>query len=591
MAQTLKIGYFKHWHRPPYKFVDFLAEQGIEVSEIDYSCKNYLEGYDVAIIEQHGFNDYIENDEPYIQGWVRRGGIVLFMHQDYQRWVPQFLPHELGDTMLIHRHIQTINGFGCCADKTFTNDPSLYMTYLMPWVEAPGKRLFSEPFEITPDEMLFWKLDTDTFTITHGTDALAPTTVRTTAKSCFLTPKDGDWEILGSFMDCAVRDGALIMRGNYGKGMYFLNQILFPEVVTEDAERTFAFWKKYVHNLFAYMERFKRGESEALPQGAPKQLPIKKNYKLATHMHSLDWYGNDAQPGTINALMRYMGWDICSLAIKDTTPYKGNLDMDKYSDDKVLFLDGQELHPFNWKDRYDAVSHNTYHILAIGIDKDAYTPRYTCSFYGDEEVDAYLKEAIDYIHAHGGVACATHPSKDYWRNYNYDAVDQEPAAPLTGSDVERNWLDGAKLPIMNSVDLFGPRRALDNPAVNFLYLGGEVPSRESVLNAIRGGHTIASAGFDECDICLGEHIPGDTVSKEEAAKGVIAVHAKAMRGPVREIRVYSGAELIASVEGSESGTVDVEIPLAGKVLDKFLRVEVEGLNRHWICNSSPFYLT
>ena len=31
MAQTLKIGYFEHWFRPPYAFVDFLAEQGIGV--------------------------------------------------------------------------------------------------------------------------------------------------------------------------------------------------------------------------------------------------------------------------------------------------------------------------------------------------------------------------------------------------------------------------------------------------------------------------------------------------------------------------------------------------------------------------------
>ena len=162
-----------------------------------------------------------------------------------------------------------------------------------------------------------------------------------------------------------------------------------------------AFWRKYIHNLIAYLTRFKNGESEKLPEEAPKTLPIKKNYKLAIHMHSLDWYGADSHPGTVNAIMRYMGWDICSLAIKDNAPYKGKLDVAKYSDEKVLFLDGQELHPFNWKDRFDHISHNTYHILAIGIDPDAYTPKYTCSFFGDEEVDAYLKDALAYIHAHG----------------------------------------------------------------------------------------------------------------------------------------------------------------------------------------------
>lgn len=590
MEQSLRIGYFKHWHRPPYQFIDFLAEQGISVTEINYASKNYLENYDVAIIEQHGFNDYIENDEPYIQDWVKRGGIILFMHQDYQRWVPQFLPHDLGDTMLIHRYIQTINGFTCTSDPTYTQDDSLYMTYLMPWIEDAGKRLFNEPYEITPDELLYWKTDVDTFTITHGTASRAATTVRTAAKSCFLTPKEGDWEILGSFMDCAVRDGALIMRGKYGKGMYFLNQILFPEVLTPDAERTLSFWKKYIHNLIAYLTRFKNGESEILPKEAPKTLPIKKNYKLAIHMHSLDWYGNDSHPGTINAIMRYMDWDICSLAVKDVTPYQGRLNTEKYCDDKVLFLDGQEFHPFNWQDRFDHISHNTYHILAIGLDPDAYTARYTCSFFGDEEIDAYLKDSLNYIHTHGGVACATHPDQDYWRNYNFDAVDKEPLCPLSGTDIEENWLSGRKLPIMNSVDLFGVRRALDNPAVNFIYLKGETPCRDSVNKAIRNGHTIAACGFAEADICLNDYVPGDYVPAEEAAVGEISISAKTIRGPIRQVRIYSGPELVYTHDGSEDGAVDIKVSLKDINLDRYIRVEVEGLNEHWICNSTPFYL-
>ena len=590
MAQKLRIGYFKHWHRPPYQFVDFLAEEGIEVSEIDFKSKNYLENYDVAIIEQHGFNDFIENDEPYIQNWVKRGGIILFMHQDYQRWVSQFLPHKLGDTMLIHRYVQTINGFACAADPSYTQDDTLYMSYLMPWVEDAGKRLFSEPYTITPDEMLYWKTDVDTFTITHGTGGQSATTVRTAAKSCFLTPSEGDWEVLGSFMDCAVRNGALIMRGKYGKGMYFLNQLLFPEVMTPDAERTLSFWRKYIHNLIAYLTRFKTGEPEKLPDEGVKTLPIKKNYKLAIHMHSLDWYGADSQPGTINAIMRYMNWDICSLAVKDVAPYKGRLSTEKYSDDKVLFLDGQEFHPFNWNDRFAHLSHNTYHILAIGMDPDAYTTKYTCSFFGDKEIDAYLKDAIDYIHAHGGVACATHPEQDYWKNYPYDAVDKEHACPLSGTDVEQHWLEGGRLPIMNSLDLFGARYALDNPAVNFLYLKGEVPCRESVNKAIRNGHTIAACGFDEADICLGAYVPGDSVPVWEAQNGEISVFAKTMRGPIRQVRVYSGPKLVYTHDGSEDGTVDIKIPLKDVKLDRFIRVEVEGLNRYWICNSTPFYL-
>ena len=37
--------------------MDFLREQGYDVEKIDYSRKNYLEQYDVALIEQNGFID------------------------------------------------------------------------------------------------------------------------------------------------------------------------------------------------------------------------------------------------------------------------------------------------------------------------------------------------------------------------------------------------------------------------------------------------------------------------------------------------------------------------------------------------------
>lgn len=588
MMQKLKIGYFEHWHRPPYIFADFLKEQGIEIEKIDYSRKNYLEDYDVAVIEQHGFNDYIENDEPYIQDWVRRGGIMLMLHQDYQRWAPYFLPRELGHTMLVDRYVQTINGYSCAADPSFTKDPSFYMAYMMPWVEEAGRKLFSVPNKITPDEMLMWNIDVDSFNITHGTHAQEPNRVRTAAKSCYLFGEG--WDVLGSFMDCAVQDGALILRGRYGKGMYLLSQILFPEVKNDEAERCFAFWRKYAPNLFAYCERFRNGESEQMP-AVPKTIPMKKNYKMSIHMHSLDWYGADAQPGTINAVMRYMGWDICSLAIKDNAPYKGKLDTEKYSDDAVLFLDGQEYHPFNYNDNYENLAHNAYHMLAMGIDSDAYTPKYTCSFFSDEEVDAYLKEAIDYVHRVGGAICATHPNVDYWRDYDYDAVDREPLSSLSGTDIERYWLDGGRRAMMNSVDLFGTRRALDNPATNFIYLKGAAPCRESVVKAVRAGNTIASCGFDECDVTLGGYVPGDEVPMELAGNGVMEISAKAKRGPVTCIRVYSGKKVIACIrEGGEDGSICVKIPLRGLPLDRYIRAEIEGDVIHRICCTTPFYL-
>lgn len=586
--QDLKIGYFAHWFQPPYKFVDFLKEQDIEVTKIDYSQPGYLEDFDVALIEQNGFNDYIENDELYIQDWVKRGGILLFMHQDYRRWAPYFLPKEVGYTQLIHRYVPTINGLSCCADKTYTGDASYYMAYMMPWIEESGRKLFSQPEVITPDEMLHWKVDVDSFGLIHAPNGQEPPhQVRTAAQSCFLVGPE--WEILGSFMDPAVRDGALILRAKYGKGMYFINQLLFPEVLTEECGRCLSFWKKYAKNLFAYCKRFKNGESEDMP---PKKqgLAPKKNYKLAIHMHSLDWYGADSQPGTINATMRYMGFDICSLAVKDNAPYGGKLDTAKYSDDKVLFLDGQEYHPFNWNDRYQHLSHNTYHMLAMGVDPDAYTPKYTRSFFSDAEIAAYMKEAIDHIHAHGGAVCATHPNVDYWKDYDFDAVDKEPMCPLSGTDIERNWLDGKRLALMNSVDFYGPRRILDNPAVNFLYLKGEEPCRDSVVKAIKAGNTIAACGFTEADICIGSYVPGDEIPMAEAENGVLSIRATVMRHDIRKIRVYSGAKLIYSAEGSGSGSICLDIPLKGLPLEMYIRAELEGLNEHWICNCTPFYL-
>ena len=234
MSAKLKIGYLAHWFQPRYRFVDFLQKQGIEAKKIDYSYPGYLEDFDVVLIEQNGFNDYIENDELYIRDWIRRGGILLFMHQDYCRWAPYFLPEEVGYTQLIHRYVPTINGGK-------QSDGSPYMCYMMPWIEEPGKRLFSEPEKITPDEMLDWKITADSFSVVQKPTADSGRTVRTAAESCFLA--NPNWEILGSYMDPAVRDGALILRAKCGKGMIFLNQILFPEDRTPEAERCFAFWK------------------------------------------------------------------------------------------------------------------------------------------------------------------------------------------------------------------------------------------------------------------------------------------------------------------------------------------------------------
>ena len=576
----MKFGYFKHWFRPPYAFVDFLKSEGYDIEEIDYSLPGYLDKYDVAIVEQNGFNDYIENDEPYIAEWVKRGGILLFMHQDYQRWAPYFIPHEAGYTQLIHRHVPTV--------RVHKNSP-VSMCYMMPWIEEKGKALFNIPEKITPDEMIGWSVTCNTFRIVRNDEGQDTTeTLQTAAQSCFLAEEP--WEILGSYMDPAVRDGALILQSKWGKGLYFITQLLFPEVRPEEGDRCVAFWKKYMRNLCAYFERFKNGEAEPVIPPAGEFPQNKKNYKLCIHMHSLDWFGCDSAPGTINAMMRYMNYDICGLAVKDVKPYAGKLDPVKFSDDKVLFLDGQEYHPFNWKDKYDSINHNSYHMLPIGIDPDAYTAEFTRSLYGDEQVDAYLKRAIKYVHDKHGAVCATHPNAvNYWQEYDFDAVDQEPLVPMAGSHIESFWLKGGRIAVMNSVDLFGFQRILANPAVNFVYLQGEKPCRDSVVKAVRNHHTIATCGFDEADVMLNDHIPGDVVKRTEAGDAVVRVSAKIAKGVIREVRVYSGSKVICKVNpGTQK--IDLELKLSNPFLDKFVRVEAEGETPEQVMVATPFFL-
>ena len=588
-AKTVKVGYFEHWTQPEYKFVDFLREEGFEVTKIDYSKKFYLEPFDVVLIEQHGFNDYIENDENYIRDWVKRGGLLFFMHQSYERWAPYFLPEEVGYTQLIHRYVDTI--ITCRPAKFFTNSDIPYKIHMTPWIEDCGKKLFSEPEVITPDEMIDWNVKVNFLHDPIRRAGKETEIIKSTADCCFLLPKN--WEVIGSYMDPAVRNGALIAKTNYGKGQFFVNQILFPNFKPEDGDRCISFWKKYVKNLFAYFARFKNGESEEMVI-EKKSLPIKKNYKLCIHMHSLDWYAADTPPGTINAIMRHRGIDISSIAVKDKAPFEGGLDVEKYSDDKVLLLHGQEYHPFNWGDSHADLSHNGYHIIAIGMNGDDYTMKYTCSLFGDKEVDEHLKGALDYVHKSGGVACATHPHCDYWVNYDYDAIDMEPLISAVGSDIEKHWLKGKAFPVMVSVDLYGVRRIFDNPATNFIYLKDKQPNRDNVCQAIKDRNTIAATGFDEVDITLGDFLPGDYVTVDDLKNNKLSIKAKIIEDceedVITQVRVYSADKLIWSKTDLNQVEVDYELSLEGYELDKFVRVEVEGRNEYHISVSTPFFI-
>ena len=565
----MRIGYFEHWCRPTWSFIEFLKAEGYDIEKIDYSKRGYLENYDIALVEQNGFNDFIENDELYIREWVARGGIFFFMHQNYERWAPYFLPHELGQTTLINRYIDTV----------FIGRP--YKCYMMPWMEE--KSLFNYPEKITHDELIDWNIQVNSFRIVKENNAPVEK-VATAALSCFVA--NGNWEVLGSYMDPMVKDGALVLQAKYGKGLYFLNQILVPEVLDDGAERCLAFWKKYMRNLMAHFENFKNGITP--PEVKTPEFPAdKRNYKLTVHMHSLDWYGADSAPGTINAMMRYMGFDICSFAVKDAAPYDGKLDPAKYSDDKVLFLDGQEYHPFNWGDRHDAVSHNCYHMLAVGIDHDAYTQEFTRSLFGDGEVAEYLPKALNYIHEHHGAAIATHPwNLDYWFDLPFDAVDQEPLKTWQGTEMERFWLTGRKMASMVSVDLFGFQRIVDYPAVNFIYLNGEKPCRDSVAKAIRNGHTISALSFNEADITLNGAIPGDEISGTEK---LLHVTAETRKEKITGIRVYADDKVIYS-RNPDAQSVDMDITLPDYEAKHFIRVELFGETEITALNTTPYYI-
>ena len=572
----LRIGYFEHWTQPPCKVITFMQKElGLSVTKINYKQPHYLENFDVVIIEQNGFNDYIENDETYFRDFIKCGGICWFMHQDYRRWAPYFIPEKLRHTNLIHRYITTIG-----------SKNSVYKCYMMPTVENAGRRLFSEPNKILPEEMIYWEIRANSFGIVP-TETGKTETVKSSALSCVLVSDTGKWEILGSYLDPGVKDGALILQAKYGKGLYFWNQILFPEELDENSPRILAFWKKYIENTLAHFSRFKAGDTGTLPP-LKQKLAQKRNYKMAIHLHSLEWYGADNSLGTIQAMMRYKNYDIASIAVKDAVPYRGKLDIARYSDDRVLFLHGQEYHPFNWNDSSKKARHNTYHMLAIGTDADAYTPEFTKSIYNDTEVADYLEKAIKYVHDQNGAVCATHPYCDYWMKYDYDAVDKEPLTTICGSDIEKFYLAGGKITMMNSVDLFGAERLIDNPASNFIYVEGE-PTRDSIVAAIKAGRCIAAAYFSEADIAIGKHLPGDTIDLKEALNSTLKISAVSEGCLIKEVRVYSAEKLIFS-KSLYSKKLDLNVPLKDYDLKTFVRVEISGETREQIAVSTPFYL-
>ena len=580
MKSTLRIGCWEHWFKLPYHIGTFLKEKfGCDVKLVDYSQKGYYDTVDVLIVSQGGVNDYLENDRDRLHDFVRRGGICWIMHQDWRRYTPCFLPEEAGRPLLVNRYSATLGG-------RFDS-----MTYLQPWVEKAGEPLFRTPNDITPDEMIYWELAADSFEPVGMHER--PATVRTAALSALCNVEK--WEILGSFMDTCMPDGsALVIQMKYGKGLFLWNQILFPEVKPEGESRELKFWERYCENALHYFECFRKGETVVPPAPRRKNTAAGKAWKKTiTHLHTLDWYAADHSLADLNAAMRFLKFDAAVLGFKDALAYHDAPDYGKYSDDKVTLIPGMEYHPFNF-DRDD--SHNAYHILAMGV-RSCYN-RFTRSLFDKGDVDGYIRAALAHIRKEGGAACATHPDDEYWRNYDFDAVDiydwdfarRGPDAiedrPFAQNPVVNAWMAGSRITLMASVDMWGVTRLRMNPVCNFLCYDGDI-TRENMVKAVKAGHVMPAFGVDSAAVTLGAFLPGDTVPAE-ALKQPLECRFSAPEA-LTALRLYAGREIVEE-ETFPAGTFSVEraLDVSKYARSPFLHLELRGVNSHLISN--PFFL-
>lgn len=583
----LRIGVWPHVFRPSYRLADRLRQHfGLSVREIDFKRSGYLDDLDVLVIEQSGLNDYVENNTAYMHEFVARGGVCWLQHQDHERWTPGFLPDPLATPYLVNRYFNTIS--------------AQHWSYLMPWPEgAAGHRLFDSPNRIDPASLTYWRIPGDSF---GSQRRPGPTReLRTTAVACAVNT--GKWEILGGYRDAAVDRGALILQARHGQGLFFWSQILFPEENTPAAAEALAFWDLFCANLLHGFAARSWNTPHPAPEPAQPPAPaVKVNYRMAAHLHSLDWYGADASLGTMHAALCRHGMDIALLSVKDNLACVGSGSIGDYSDDRVFFLPGQEFHPFNWNPEDAGVSHNGYHILACGLQE--FTTAFTRSLYTADEIDAYLHQALAYIRAQGGCSCATHPNHPYWRRYPFDAVDiqLQSAEPLqawqdklsehelhktlSGSMAEQHLLAGHRITLMTSVDMWGIQRLSENPVMQFIYLDGP-PSRERILHAIRRGRLIPALHIAEADIRLGTALPGDTLTVAEAEAVQLTLSVRAER-PLREWRLFCRDRLMLREKLDAELTVERQISLRGENLAGFLRVELEGPEAVLIAN--PFFL-
>ncbi|MBU0713724.1 MAG: hypothetical protein KJ964_00010 [Verrucomicrobia bacterium] len=566
----LRFGTWPHWFQGKSKITDRLREKfGCNVKTIDFKRRGYLDDIDVLVLEQNGLDDYFENNADYLHHFIANGGICWIMHQDYERWHTDFLPDEAGRPCLVKRYFNTIS--------------PRHKSYLLPLVEPAGVGLFGTPNAIDSSEFVYWSVPGNSF----GT--CAPNEggdfIRSTATSCIVNYQP--WQVLGSYRDGCVDDGALVARLRYVKGMFFWNQLLFPELRHTEDDRCLAFWDRYIINALNYFADLRTGKETVAPP-KPKKLPKKNNYRMIVHLHSLDWYGADAAPAAIAAAMKFHNFDIGVFSVKDTRPLHDFADIEPCCDDRVLLLPGQEFHPFNWQ--AGSKGHNDFHILALGTTR--YTTDFTQSLFDRTEIDHYIRRAIAFIRENGGACAATHPTEDFWLDYDLDAVDVafrgyiKPPQPenfrLAGSALDRHLGSGKRIAMLTSVDMWGLQRLRENPLFSFIYLDGE-PSRETVVAAIKARHLMPAWNIDRADVRMGKFRPGDAVPALSPIK--LSVNSPT---PLRELRVCDKNGLFYSeaLDGQNELLRELSSELCGA--QGFIRLEIEAAAGALLPN--PFYL-
>ncbi len=586
---ALRIGVWRHYFQPNYTLATFLQENfPCQVREVDFKTRAYLDDVDILLIEQNGLNDYVENNCEYLHDFVAAGKICWLQHQDHERWSTAFLPDELGSPYLVNRYLTSIS--------------ANHRTSLLPWFENPAHPLFASPNRLDNSELVYWDIPGNSFAIQRVPGPSE--SIRSAAVSCVVNCPE--WEVLGSYRDAAIPEAALILQKSYGQGLFFWNQILFPEEQLPLEHPALRFWQRYLENALSYFQARLKGNLPPVPVAAPlqKRLPHKNNYRVIAHLHSLDWYGADASLASINAAMKHFSFDIGLLSVKDELSCVGKRSIEDYCDERVLLIPGQEYHPFNWNSEDAGFNHNAYHILAVGTDE--FSTDFTCSLYEQSDIEEYLQNALAFIRAHGGASCATHPYSEYWRKYPFDAVDitlqyddvaqafqkkealQRPRnRTLQGSAMEKHFLAGKRITLMTSVDMWGTQRLQENPVFQFIYLAGE-PTRESVVKAIQAGHVMPAEYIQEADVRLGDCLPGDSLSLAQAQTQALQISIVAQE-PLQELRLFSYDQLLYREELKGALNIQRTLPLRDYPLRGFLRVEAVGEKA--ILLSNPFYLS